>query len=412
MVSRLGTGAGRAVGRLAGARLRRALRAAGTAITAVAATVGATAGCELAEVTVPTPARGLVVHAVLNPDADEQVVLLEAVLTGRVALDDSSRLDPMDPIASRGGEPVSGAVVRLLADNDSVGVTAVETPLPAGVAAARGTGRYAVPRERLAVQPGGRYRLHIRTADGREVTGETRVPGPIPGWVPGSGSVAPPVTLDRATDTLRLDWGAVPGALRYAIRVDTPRGPWFLIADSTRFRLAGGLRNPFVGGLPSVWYPGFRQVASVGAIDRNFYDYNRSGNDPWGGAGLISSVRGAIGLFGSIVPLLRREVTVRQAPRVPFDARWRGRTPAGAPFDLELWVETPGPDISTVSGRVADGADQFVLGTLQGDAVRLAFLDPARLDTLALFTGRVAGDSISGDYSPRFGTSGPRGWRR
>ncbi len=368
-------------------------------------------GCELAELTVPVPTGGLVVHAVLNPDADEQVVLLEALLTGRVAVDDSSKLDPLDPIVSKGGEPVSGATVRLLADGDTLGAMATETRVVRG-GVDRGTGRYAVPRERLEIRPGARYRLHIRTADGREVTGETRVPGPLPGLAPGSGSVAQPVTLDRGTDTLRLDWSPVPGAQTYAIRVDTPRGPWFLFSDSTRFRLAGSLRNFFVGGVPSVWFPGFRQVASVAAVDRNFYDYNRSGNDPWGGSGLISSVRGAIGLFGSALPLLRREVTVRQAPRLPLDARWSGRTPAGAPYDLELWVETPGSSISSVSGRVAEGPDRFVLGTLQGDQLRLAILETARLDTVALFAGRVLGDSISGEYSPRFGSEGPRGWRR
>lgn len=375
------------------------------------ATALALGGCELAEVTVPVPPRGVVVHAVLNPDADEQVILVEAVLTGRVAVDDSSKLDPLDPVASRGGEPITGAAVRLFAGSDTVGIAATETRVVrAGVE--RGTGRYVVPRERLAIEPGVRYRLLVRTGDAREVTGETRVPDAPPGWVPGQGSVAVPVTVDRATDTLRLDWSPVEGARTYAIRVDTPNGPWFLFSDSTRFRLAGTLRNFFVRGVPSVWYPGFRQVASVAAVDRNFYDYNRSGNDPWGGSGLISSVRGGIGLFGSVVPLVRREVTVRQAPRVPFDARWRGRTPAGAPFDLELWVETPGPTISSVSGRVADGPDRFVLGTLQGETVRLAFLEPVRLDTVALFTGRVVGDSISGEYSPRFGTDGPRGWRR
>jgi hypothetical protein len=35
------------------------------------------AGCELGSVTVVSPAPGVVVHAVLNPDAAEQVILLE-----------------------------------------------------------------------------------------------------------------------------------------------------------------------------------------------------------------------------------------------------------------------------------------------------------------------------------------------
>ncbi len=369
------------------------------------------AGCEIDAVTVANPATAVVVHSVLNPDAPEQVILVEELLTGRVAAGDSLRLDLLDPIVTAGGEPIIGASVALFADADTVGVVAQETRVVRrGVE--RGTGRYTVARRALAVVPGARYRLRVRTNDGREVTGETRLPGPVSGWVPGGGLEPVPVPLNRTTDTLRLAWEPVANAQTYAIRVDTPNGPWFLFSDSTQFSLSGALRNFFAGGLPAVWYPGFRQNASVAAVDRNFYDYNRSGNDPFGGSGLISSVQGGLGLFGSVVPVLRREVVVTQTPRLPLDARWEGRTPSDEPYDLDLWIETPGPSISSVSGRVAEGADRFVLGTLQGDDIRLAFLRPARLDTVALFTGRVVGDSISGSYSDRFATDGPRGWRR
>jgi hypothetical protein len=68
----------------------------------------------------------------------------------------------------------------------------------------------------------------------------------------------------------------VPGARTYAIRVETPYGPWALFADSTQFRLSGGLRHFFAPGLPSVWFSGFVQSANVVAVDVNFYNYNRS----------------------------------------------------------------------------------------------------------------------------------------
>lgn len=156
------------------------------------------------------------------------------------------------------------------------------------------------------------------------MTGETLLPGAPPGWSVGAGAVASPVAFDRSRDTLHLRWSAVRDARTYAIRIETPYGPWAPFADSTQFTLSGGLRNYFARGLPSVWFPEFVQTASVLAVDANFYDYNRSVNDPFGGTGLISRVRGGIGLFGSVVNMLRRELSVTERSRFPLDARWRG----------------------------------------------------------------------------------------
>ena len=366
------------------------------------------AACESTPVEVASPTAAIVVHSVLNPDASEQVVLIESSLTGRVDIDDTLDFDVLDPIRTAGGSPISGADVRLLSDGDSAGVRATETQVRA-----RGTGRYVVPRSALALQPGRRYRLRVRTTDGREVTGETRVPGAPPGWTAGAGAVATPVVLDRSRDTLRLQWSAVPGARTYAIRVETPYGPWALFADSTQFRLSGGLRNFFAPGLPSVWFPGFVQTASVLAVDANFYDYNRSGNDPFGGTGLISSVRGGLGLFGSVVNMLRREVSVTERSRFPLDARWRGVTGAGAVAEIDLWVDVEGPTVSSVSGREVTALRRFVLGTLRGESLRLVTLAAgSSADTVSVLTARLAGDSLVGSYDNRFATTGARVFRR
>lgn len=358
-------------------------------------------GCELATETVASPRASVVVHAVLNPDVEEQVILVESSLTGRVAIDSTLRFDPLDPIRTAGGEPLNGAEVRLFREGDSEGVLATETELN-GL-----TGRYVVPRAQLAIEPGRTYRLRVRTVDGREVTGETRVPSAESNWSPGVGTIAQRVTVNRSTDTLRLQWAAVPDARTYAIRVETPNGPWFLFSDSTRFALSGQLRNFFVGGLPSVWYPGFDQIVSVAAVDRNFYDYNRSGNDPFGGTGLISSVRGGLGLFGSALALLRREVTVVERDRLPLDARWRGTTASGSVMEYDLWVEAVGLPRSSVSGRERLGARRYLIGTLEGDQLRLVtLLGNSSADTVALFTGRVSAESITGEYDRRFETQG------
>lgn len=364
--------------------------------------------CELAEVTVAPPAARAVVHAVLNPDATEQVILVEASLTGRIDINDSLRFDPLDPIRTAGGEPITGADVRLLTGSDTIGVRAPET-----LAAGRGTGRYAVARSALPIVPGRTYRLRIRLRDGRELTGETLVPSAPTGWIPGAIPTGAPVVLNRSTDTLRLSWSPTADARTYGIRVETPNGPWFLFSDSTRFALSGTLRNFFAQGLPSVWSPGFEQVATVVAVDRNFYDYNRSGNDPFGGTGLISSVRGGIGLFGAVRAVERRIVQVRERDRFPLDARWIGRSENGTIVEHDLWIESPGANASSVTGRVRTEANRYLYGTLVGETLRLATLRGISItDTVAFFIGRVSGDSIVGSYDGRFATSGPRGWRR
>lgn len=364
----------------------------------------ALSGCEIAAVTVAPPRATVVVHAVLNPDASEQVILVESALTGRVEINDTTRFDPLDPIRSAGGEPVSDASVRLYADEDSTGVAATETRR-----LGRGTGRYVVSRAALPIRTGQRYRLRIRTPSGDSVSGETRVPLEGTGWSPGAVESS---RLSRFTDTLRLTWSPSPDARTYAIRVETPNGPWFLFSDSTRFSLSGSLRNFFADGLPSVWYPGFVQPLSVVAVDRNFYDYNRSGNDPFGGTGLISSVRGGLGLFGSIVPVLRRDVDVRDRDVAPIDARWSAINFGSGGAAMDLWLETSGPTISTLSGRVLTEVNRYVIGTLQGQDVRLVTLAGiSRRDTVSLFVGRLSGDTLTGTYDARFGL-GPTRWAR
>ncbi|AMW03920.1 DUF4249 family protein [Gemmatimonas phototrophica] len=365
-------------------------------------------GCESTPVEVASPTAAIVIHAVLNPDVTEQVILVESSLTGRIDINDDLKFNPLDPIRTAGGAPISGAEVRLLTEGDSVGVRAAET-----LVGTRGTGRYVVPQAALAVQPGRRYQLRVRTGDGREVTGTTLVPGAPAGWTPGAGAVATPVLFDRGRDTLQLRWPAVRDARTYAIRVETPYGPWALFADSTQFTLGGGLRNFFADGLPSVWLPGFVQIASVVAVDANFYDYNRSGNDPFGGTGLISSVRGGIGLFGSVVNMLRREVSVTERQRFPLDARWRGTTSSGGVVEMDLWVDVAGPTVSSVSGREVTTPRRYLLGTLRGETLRLVTLAAASsADTVSVLSARLAGDSLVGSYDTRFATTGPRVFRR
>lgn len=365
------------------------------------------AGCEFGKAVIPAPTPRIVVHAVLNAGAAEQVVLVESSLTGRVVIDDSLKFDPLDPIRTAGGEPITGAEVRLLTGADTIGVAATETRV-----SGRGTGRYVVARAQLAVAPGGTYRLRIRTADGRVVTGRTTVPGAPGGWNADAARTRQPLAFNRDRDSLHLAWAGAAGGRTYAVRVETPYGPWALFSDSTSFTLSGGLRNFLAAGLPNVFLPGFSQQLSITSVDQNFYDYNRSGNDPFGGSGLISSVSGGLGLFGSLVVLGTYDVATTRVDTAPIDARWTGTAASGAVVDLDLWVDDPGPNASAITGRQRTPR-RYVLGIQSGETVRLATLvGSSSADTLAFFTGRLAGDSLVGTYDRRFDTSGPTRFRR
>ena len=75
-------------------------------------------------------------------------------------------------------------------------------------------------------------------------------------------------TLNRDHDALIAQWTRVPNARSYAVRVESPFGPFFLFTDSTAIRLTGDLRNLFAGDLQRVFIPGFRQDMIVAAVDR------------------------------------------------------------------------------------------------------------------------------------------------
>ena len=102
----------------------------------------------------------------------------------------------------------------------------------------------------------------------------------------------------------------MPNARSYAVRIESPFGPFFLFTDSPAIRLTGDLRNLFAGELQRVFIPGFRQDMIIAAVDSNFYDYYRTNNDPFTGAGIISRVNGGLGLFGSMVSINTGTISV------------------------------------------------------------------------------------------------------
>lgn len=350
--------------------------------------ITAASACEFGEVTVAQPREQIVVHAVLNPGAFEQWILVERSRVGRVTIDTSRAFDPRDPIRSGVGIPLSGATV-LIRDDDGQQWRARENGA---------SGVYIMSMDLGSrVQPGRRYSLSIRTPDGQEVTGTTTVPRVEP------LVLATRRSFDRERDTLQLAWQSVPAARSYALRIDSPRGPFLLFVDSLSMRVPGSLRNFFADRLPRVFLPGFDQLLTLTAIDSNFYDYYRTRNDPFTGSGIINRIRGGIGLFGSVVTIDFRTLEVTAPLRSPLDGRYVLRSGFSDVSELRLWEETPaqGGNPAGLSGawQYPSGQRSGLLGTLAEQRVRIAFLRaPHEMDTTAVFDGELRNDSLVGRY--------------
>ena len=367
--------------------------------------------CQFDAITVPQGRERPVVHAVLNPWAQDQLVLLERTLTGRVTVNDDMDYDRTNPIVSAGGIPISDArVVLYTSEGDSA--VAVEDLRVRGT----GAGVYriansAVPRDdgsqtlqAIRIAPGRTYRLRITTPTGDTVTGETTLPM--------TQAVAPQESnrsFNRDTDTLRLFWDPVPLAQRYLIRIESPWGPMFLFTDALEARLPGSLRNVFQENLPSVFLPGFRSTVSLAAVDANYFDYFRSANDPFTGTGLINKLQGAVGVFGSVTELYSYRLSVSANLDDPFEGWYeinRDR-PGAPPLAIKLYIESQAGRFTFLTGEQFGSSLMpagSVIGLKSGSDVSLAFLqfssDVSR-DTLAVFAGNVVGDSLIGNFTFR-----------
>jgi len=372
----------------------------------VAVAALAASACAINEVNVPRTTSMLVVHGVLNTTANDQVVLLERSLSGTVRIRDTS-FNPAEPILSDGGIPVIGAAVSLLTPTGQT-ITAFEdrTVAPSGTGA--GVYRFRLPGSQL--RTGERYQLLVRTAEGEQLSASTLIPG---------ARIASPLTVssfNRSRDTLELKWAAIPKARSYAVRIESPFGPFFLFTDSLRLRLTGELRNLFADDLPRVFMPGFEQALLVAAVDSNFYDYYRTQNDPFTGSGIVSRVQGGIGFFGSLVTIMTRALDVTADRARPIEGRFvylpnvagAARTAA---TEVSLYVESASAKSglpAALSGKytVPSLRTDGVLGTQLGETITLAFLaNQSAYDTVAVFAGQLRGDTLVGAYRDRTGTA-------
>jgi hypothetical protein len=379
-----------------------------SALLVAAAT--AVSGCELAETTVPSGSPRLVVHAVLSPTAANQVLLLERTWDGSTEIWKTGRApNPSDPIGTGGGYGEVLAEIEVIRPDGSV-VRATEARF---VNTIYGAGLYFLNIPSSSLTNGGSYQLRVRSSIGEELAAETTLP------------VFPPnvtndlVTFDRQRDTLVLTWPPLAAAPAYHVVIDGPYGQTSFFTDSSHLRLTGSLRNVSVEGLPRVFQPGFTQSLTIAAIDSNYYGYFRSSNHSQTGMGLVNRVRGGFGVFGASAPVVRRRLRVVAPFDDPVEGNFRylGTAADSARtlmIGLTVYVEskssratTPDAISGTFAARpgVAIQATGGFLGTRYRDSLTIAFLNNQTLaDTIDVFKGRLAGDTIIGEYRFRVGT--------
>jgi hypothetical protein len=287
---------------------------------------GGLAGCDLGSSTIPLADPQIVVHAVLNPSLNQQVVLLEESLTGKKPPDALFFVSD-NPIATGRGIAIAGALVQL---EDETGAVYTATERRIGTAP---TGIYIVP---IVAQGGMRYRLTVQ-ALGKTVTASTVVPVAAP------AAAAVVVPFNRDHDSAKVSMPEVGFARGYFLRVDAPFSAFSVVTTDRDVSITGDTRNLFTENLLRVFFPGFEQTLTVAAVDTNLYDYYRSGSDPFSGVGLINRVQGGLGVFGSIAVLERRVLDVTQDfSGHPLEDTFtlRGTAPPDVPHALRFYRES------------------------------------------------------------------------
>ena len=282
----------------------------------LALVLGATTlGCETSMPTLPAPPTRLVVHAVLDPRAPTQALLLQESRAFRAG-PPPPNFDPDDPIVSWGEIPVSNARVVLYAENGDSAVAAEDRTLsPNG----KGAGVYRIWSSSIVAPPasaaaaflpihqGERYRLRITSRFGT-AEGTTLVPRSTTSFESGSRFI------DPTRDSLRMRPRQAPAA-GYLYR-DEVGEDILVFNDRYRRDLEQRLILPsanddwafaFVRDQLVVGQP---HVLSVTAVDANYFDYYSTVFDPFASNSDQTSLKGAVGLFGSVLPLYAMRIQI------------------------------------------------------------------------------------------------------
>ena len=173
----------------------------------------ATTAC--VETTAVSPdANTIIVHAVLDPGVQHQLIIVQTT-TGAV----------------QAQRELPRAVVTI-ATPDGRTLTAVERHDTAAVNRVvvfpKVNTIYDVDVGEAGLIPGGTYQLRVVAPDGRTVTGHTTIPNAVP-----STTIAPTQTIDRDRDTVSLQWSRVAGARGYQVFVSSIAGTYSVFADTS-----------------------------------------------------------------------------------------------------------------------------------------------------------------------------------
>lgn len=263
-----------------------------------ASRIASTTACLLAvaclnlEDPAPSTRPQLVVHAVLDVQASQQVILVFRARTGAQATSLSGITDD---------QPVSGARVTITMPN-GITVTAVESITDTSFSPAPGAYVFVASRAGVVLSQGGTYALHVRTPLGEDVVGTTTIPQARLGF-----TILPSKIFRRLQDTLRLSWPRATGAGSYEVIIRSSRSGEYRTFADTSIAIPGTRLT--VDGDP-VFPRGIPVEVLVTAVDVNYYDYYRAQSDPFAGAA-PSHLVGAVGVFGSVAPLLLTEMQVQ-----------------------------------------------------------------------------------------------------
>lgn len=234
-------------------------------------------------------AKSVVIHAVLDASARDQFVIVQT--TTGVESQQRDVIGATVSITTPSGAVLAGEQVQ---DTGAVTVKGVLPPVST---------RYKFSFSRIgAIVPGGTYHLHVVVPDGREASGLTTVPSADP-----TSAVSPLPEFSYSRDTLSLAWHGSKGASAFEVYIESSRSSFSLFADTT-VSVPGRAEDS--NGRPAFW-PGLAHRVAVSAVDANYYDYYRRTSDIFTGRGIITHLDGAVGVFGSIVPVALYSFTVR-----------------------------------------------------------------------------------------------------
>jgi hypothetical protein len=359
---------------------------------------GLCVGCEIASTAAPAIDQRAVVHAVLNPTATQQVIIVEKTMRSiTVTNNGPSSYQPITDARVVIYGPRGDSAVGVRSTTGDPGRYRIQS-----VTIADGSPGTADPNV-LRLRPGERYRLRVETSLG-VVTGETTVPvgGPL-------DALRRSFNVDR--DTLRLNSSAVRNVAGYLLRLETQFGSQEKFTTSADKPLVLPLAQVQVLPADDAWlfswirpliYPGLPETFVVVAVDSNYFRYYEAGFDPFGDDTRGNSLTGGVGMFGSVATVMNKTLDLVADVDSLIEGAWEGdATSVTMPLNLTLYSSPYFPGgrptgTNTISGtgRLFNGRTLDAFGTVERNVVAVRFVDPTGglQDTNA--NGQLSADGI------------------